>query len=1175
MMTQKQGYKLLGLTLTILLTISLINHQTEQHLLAKTINTHQVDQQKEPISLIDYSRLYHNQQSQNKKAFVIIFLVLWLGFLFSFVGIVASDFFCPNLSTISFRLGLSENLAGVTLLGFGNGAPDVFSTFAAMKANTGSLAIGELIGAASFIVSVVVGSMSISRPFKVPRHSFLRDIGFFIIAIIFVLFIVKEGVIHRWQANTLVLLYFIYVLAVLISSWSVERKRIKLDQLQIARSEYTHDDQLLEHYMDDPDFPIQPIPEEEPSALIPELSQDELTTNPSDRLSPQIGSPRPTAHRLQSSSSSRSHESFQTLLETSCYPLPLPVRQRRMRAPSLSYRAGNPYIGGINLLGQSTSTMSPNTSFPHPALPPPPPPRSNSSQDGLGSPELMVRRRKSSMIRNHPIRASLLGAIEFRDVVNSLARDSITAHQPLPRLPGSMSPQLSHSPAKGRRSRSGSMLVGHRPNNSISPATPNRRLPFPNRSDSDRPRRKTEFALPEINTFIPNRTRHRLTQSQSSIIPTLPRPWDLPKPVDSSPGIVEYSPGIVEGTAQENIINLTSSPQKHRSILLPNEQRPADKDRDPIIGPFQTPGSPTLKHKPRPLPSILITSDRHEILSLPDSPSQAECPVSHRPSSPNDDTRRQDRIRRWRVLIYVIWESLFPTLKDWKIKSLLGKIVAILSAPAVLVLTLTLPVVDETSEDDQDGSCFDDDDQGFEKFQALNGVVLEDNEAGLDESEEENTNTDISLNRDDADIDRSGLFGREGNCRRISWTKQARTPSNMTEEERDKHARVEGRSFQMTGSSYPMVDVTNPPISSSSMTRTSTPPDPHSSMIDVRLLVNGKIVDGDSKINRAQEDIKVVGSSSAQHLRSPFGSSPDDRALEEEEDQEEEEEDQEEEDDEEWRLDQIERDQYSSQHIARLLATIQSFLAPSFWFICLGSPSSSTTFESPPPPDEIIGSGISLTQLSGIRNYSLLFLESLVCFLTGLILSSLVYKYLKPPSSTNELVQQGLIQKVKISLCILGFINSMIWILNIVNEVIEILTTFGFIFGLSDSILGLTIFGIGNSLGDLVANVTLAKMGYPVMAFSASFGGPLLNILLGVGLSSSLIMSSTSSSTIHIHTSHSLLLSTIVLLIVLLFLLVYIPCVQKFSFDKHVGYALIASYCCVFTANLFVEIFLS
>ena len=34
--------------------------------------------------------------------------------------------------------------------------------------------------------------------------------------------------------------------------------------------------------------------------------------------------------------------------------------------------------------------------------------------------------------------------------------------------------------------------------------------------------------------------------------------------------------------------------------------------------------------------------------------------------------------------------------------------------------------------------------------------------------------------------------------------------------------------------------------------------------------------------------------------------------------------------------------------------------------------------------------------------------------------------------------------------------------------------TFGFIFGLSDAIIGLTIFAVGNSLADLVANMSVA-----------------------------------------------------------------------------------------------------
>lgn len=61
-----------------------------------------------------------------------------------------------QLSTVTDRcLAVPLAQAGVTFLAFSNGSPDVFSTFAALSHGSGSLAIGELIGAASFIVSVV------------------------------------------------------------------------------------------------------------------------------------------------------------------------------------------------------------------------------------------------------------------------------------------------------------------------------------------------------------------------------------------------------------------------------------------------------------------------------------------------------------------------------------------------------------------------------------------------------------------------------------------------------------------------------------------------------------------------------------------------------------------------------------------------------------------------------------------------------------------------------------------------------------------------------------------------------------------------------------------------------------------------------------------------------------
>ncbi|KAI8458978.1 Sodium/calcium exchanger protein-domain-containing protein, partial [Phakopsora pachyrhizi] len=164
-------------------------------------------------------------------------MVVWLMFLFSFIGIVASDFFCPNISTLSNRLGLNKNLTGVTFLGFGNGAPDVLSTFVAMRSGTGSLAIGELIGAASFIVTVVLGSMCLIRPFQVDQRSFTRDLGFFTLAILLIIIIIiANGRILSWEANILMILYMIYVITVGLGTWHNHHRQSKIKLIQSVRT---------------------------------------------------------------------------------------------------------------------------------------------------------------------------------------------------------------------------------------------------------------------------------------------------------------------------------------------------------------------------------------------------------------------------------------------------------------------------------------------------------------------------------------------------------------------------------------------------------------------------------------------------------------------------------------------------------------------------------------------------------------------------------------------------------------------------------------------------------------------------------------------------------------------------------------------------------------------------
>lgn len=56
-----------------------------------------------------------------------------------------SNSFCPALAYIADSMGLNEDLAGVTLLAFGNGSPDIFTALANYEGDTEML-YAELFG---------------------------------------------------------------------------------------------------------------------------------------------------------------------------------------------------------------------------------------------------------------------------------------------------------------------------------------------------------------------------------------------------------------------------------------------------------------------------------------------------------------------------------------------------------------------------------------------------------------------------------------------------------------------------------------------------------------------------------------------------------------------------------------------------------------------------------------------------------------------------------------------------------------------------------------------------------------------------------------------------------------------------------------------------------------------
>ncbi|EPB91362.1 hypothetical protein HMPREF1544_01880 [Mucor circinelloides 1006PhL] len=154
---------------------------------------------------------------------------------------------CPNLQTISTKLQLSESMAGVTVLALGNGSPDLFSTFSALDSGAGSMAIGELIGAAFFIVAIVSGCMGIIRPFQSQKITFTRDASFLTGAVAIMTWIVYHQQIHWYHSVILICYYLLYVSAVVFGAYS-SSSNISTDPLQenklLHPDESTH---LLHH----------------------------------------------------------------------------------------------------------------------------------------------------------------------------------------------------------------------------------------------------------------------------------------------------------------------------------------------------------------------------------------------------------------------------------------------------------------------------------------------------------------------------------------------------------------------------------------------------------------------------------------------------------------------------------------------------------------------------------------------------------------------------------------------------------------------------------------------------------------------------------------------------------------------------------------------------------------
>ncbi|GAA6037289.1 hypothetical protein JCM8097_008665 [Rhodosporidiobolus ruineniae] len=951
-------------------------------------------------ALIDWLTLWDQARPGAPRAGLFALMVLWLVFLFAFVGICASEFFCPNLSHIASRLGLSQSVAGVTFLAFSNGSPDVFSTFAALKTDSGSLAIGELIGAASFIVSVVAGTMALITPFRVARGLFLRDVGFFTLAVVLTLTILWDSHIHLWEALVMVGVYVVYVLVVGVGSWWTSRKERERARMREVRGEYDHESDAFE-------------------------GEIEWETEGAIALPSGASTPRST----------RSHS---------------------YRSPSPAY---------------SSSTI-----VYHPSEPPLTPPfnrtRSGSDASSLRSPFTPTSGQRpppTPLIQQHhrrrsrSVRPSLLGAIEFRDVVNSLSSERNSAanvlaifggahqhhahsHDLLEEVEGENLPE--GELGKGAANGIGLGLGGGRRRALSQPAAPGL-LRLGGEDDA-----LAEGVLRDAG------------ERKKGRIPLGGRR-------------TTWTAGSAEESEEEDGAAGRTAPGGGVIDLSEGVDNPWKGARSS----FEQDGAAV-----RRVPSILLTtaSGSDTVLNSDggDSTHAVPLPADSSPSPSRPRRRKHHFLRALR-------RALFPSLQSFRSKSIIGRLTALLCVPALLVLNLTLPVVEEPSED---------------AAASWAEEKLRSSASSFSERDEEATaGVDNPVERVGRQLHSPAIDDRR------SQPPHGHTHPSHGHDHSISHSHhlqhVRAAAVEAEAPSRAWEEVSTTPLDSPTPARPSTP-----QQLEYFRIVNP---------SEASEASRVASTDYGAADSGGFGGLEVSEEVQEERDEE-------------------ALELKATDHVTRVLTAVQCLVGPVFCACALF--------------------------VDAFQWY-----YPVAAFFIGLLFATLAYRYFEDPRHPG-----------RVALCFLGFFTAMVWILMIVNEVVGVLLTFGHIFGISDAILGLTIFAMGNSLGDLVANATVARMGYPSMAIAACFGGPMLNLLLGVGVSGTYLIAfppSWSGRTpgayepIHIEMGRTLLVSGVGLFAILVGAMVVVP-LNNYRMSKRVGAALIAAYSVVLTCNILVEIFL-
>lgn len=150
-----------------------------------------------------------------------ILLIVGLGLL-----LLAANYLVDSSVAIAQRAKISNFIIGLTIVGIGTSAPELFVSISSALSGSGDIAMGNVIGSNIANILLIMGVTATVLPFPIERMQRRRDIPFMIAMTILVLMIANDKILPGFSANSLNRLDGIFLLLVFVGymCWVIVQK---------------------------------------------------------------------------------------------------------------------------------------------------------------------------------------------------------------------------------------------------------------------------------------------------------------------------------------------------------------------------------------------------------------------------------------------------------------------------------------------------------------------------------------------------------------------------------------------------------------------------------------------------------------------------------------------------------------------------------------------------------------------------------------------------------------------------------------------------------------------------------------------------------------------------------------------------------------------------------------